>query len=61
MAETLEDIQDAILERLHAGERIDREAILAAHPDHEKSLAGFLDIIEVIEGEAVTGGPGATR
>jgi serine/threonine protein kinase len=49
MPEPLEEIQDAILDRLHAGEVPDRAAILAAHPEHRDSLARFLDLLGELE------------
>ncbi len=45
----LEEIQDEIVERLHAGEDVDRSAILAAHPEHAPALAAFLDLVGEIE------------
>jgi hypothetical protein len=45
----LEDIQDEILDRLHGGEPIDREAILARHPEHADALKRFFQLISVIE------------
>jgi len=49
MPEPLEEIQDRIIERLHDGETLDREALLRAHPEHADALAAFLDLIEAIE------------
>ena len=49
MTEPLEEIQDRIVERLHAGEEIDREALLAAHPEHAEALRGFLRVLELVE------------
>lgn len=59
MADTLEEVQDGILERLHAGEAPDREALLARHPDLAAELGPFLDL--VAEFEASGGPPAPTR
>ncbi len=48
-APTLEDIQDAIVEQLHAGEPIDGDALLARHPEHRDALAQFLSVIDLLE------------
>ena len=45
----LEDIQDEILDQLHGGEPIDREAILAKYPEHADALRRFFQLIAVIE------------
>ncbi len=49
MSESLEDVQDRVLDALHAGELPDREALLAAHPEHADALARFLDLLAEIE------------
>src|SRR5262245_38641095 len=49
MPEPLEEIQDRVLDALHAGERIDRTALLAAHPEHAEALTRFLDLVQEIE------------
>lgn len=48
-SQSLEDIQDAILDRFHAGERIDRAALLAEHPEHAGALKRFLQVMNVLE------------
>lgn len=48
---TLEEIQDEVLERLHAGERIDRDALLAQNPEHAEELRRFFSLVEVIESD----------
>ena len=45
----LEDIQDELLDRLHAGEPIDRPAVLARHPQHAEALRRFFSLLDVIE------------
>jgi len=57
MAGSLEEIQDQILDLLHAGEPVDREEVLARHPQHADDLRVFLDLITVIEDEAPAPAP----
>jgi tRNA A-37 threonylcarbamoyl transferase component Bud32 len=45
----LEDIQDEVLNRLHAGEPLDRDALLAEHPQHAAALRRFFALLDVIE------------
>jgi tRNA A-37 threonylcarbamoyl transferase component Bud32 len=45
----LEDVQDEVLDRLHAGEPVDRDAVLAAHPGHADALRRFFTLLDVIE------------
>ncbi|MGQ0553565.1 MAG: serine/threonine-protein kinase [Planctomycetota bacterium] len=45
----LQDLQDEILDRLHAGEPVDREALLAQHPLHAEALRRFFGLLDVIE------------
>ena len=59
--ERLEDIQDRILDRLHAGEPVDREKILTANPDHAEALAVFFDVIALIEDPGEVEEPQPTR
>ena len=49
MAEPLEEIQESILERLHAGEPLDRPGVLAAHPEHAEALRRFFSVLDLIE------------
>jgi hypothetical protein len=56
MNEPLEEIQDGVLERLHAGEAVDREAVLAAHPEHAAALRRFFDVLDLIEAPPAAGG-----
>jgi serine/threonine protein kinase len=49
MAEPLEEIQDRVLERLHAGEPLDAEALVAAHPEHADALRRFLAVLALVE------------
>ncbi|RKY18688.1 MAG: hypothetical protein DRQ55_12665 [Planctomycetota bacterium] len=49
MTDSLEEIQDGVLEQLHAGEPIDRQRLLAAHPEHVEALAAFLTLMDEIE------------
>ena len=51
MTKTLEDIQDGILDQLHAGEPVDRGAALGEHPEHAEALDAFFDLLDVIEAE----------
>ncbi len=60
MPQRLEDIQDALLERLHAGEPLERDAILAEHPEHAEALGAFLDLLAVIEDPGSDGALPAT-
>ncbi|HTE05592.1 MAG TPA: serine/threonine-protein kinase [Planctomycetota bacterium] len=46
---SLEDIQDGILDRLHAGEPVDRAQLVAAHPAHAQALTLFFDVLDEIE------------
>jgi len=48
----LEDIQDGILERLHEGEPIDRDALLSAHEEHADALQKFFGVLDIMEAEA---------
>lgn len=45
----LEDIQDEVLDRLHAGEPVDRAALAAQHPEHAGALAGFFALLDELE------------
>lgn len=45
----LEDIQDQLLDQLHAGELVDREAVLATHSEHRSALQEFFALLNVIE------------
>jgi len=56
MTSRLEDIQDTIIARLHAGEPVDRDALLEAHPDHAEALKGFFGVMDVIEAPPALGG-----
>ncbi len=47
----LEDIQDALVDQLHAGEAIDREALFARHPHYRSDLEQFLAVIELLEAD----------
>ena len=49
MEPSLEDIQDGILDRLHAGETVDREQVLRAHPEHREALEQFFAVVELVE------------
>ncbi|HVS11724.1 MAG TPA: serine/threonine-protein kinase, partial [Planctomycetota bacterium] len=49
MPESLEEIQDRVLERLHAGEPLDAEALVAAHPEHADALRRFLAVLALVE------------
>jgi serine/threonine protein kinase len=53
MSQPLEEIQDRIVEQLHAGEELDQAAILAAHPEHAEALKGFFRVLELVENGAV--------
>src|SRR5262249_36041651 len=46
---SLEDIQDEILDRVHAGEAVDRPAPLAAHPAHVEALRRCFGLLDEIE------------
>jgi len=52
MSETLEAIQESVLDALHRGELVDRSALLAAHPEHAAALHGFFRVLEAIEAPA---------
>ena len=45
----LTQIQDELITRLHAGEPLDRSAVLAAHPQHSDALRRFFELIGLIE------------
>ncbi len=49
MTDSLEEIQDEILNTLHAGEPVDREAVLATHPAHREALTAFFEVVELME------------
>jgi serine/threonine protein kinase len=49
MSETLEAIQESVLDALHRGEPVDRSALLAAHSEHAAALQGFFRVLEAIE------------
>jgi len=49
MTQPLEEIQDRIVEQLHAGEVVDQAAVLAAHPEHAEALKGFFRVLELVE------------
>ncbi|MBI3845549.1 MAG: serine/threonine protein kinase [Planctomycetes bacterium] len=49
MAESLEDVQNSLIDKLHAGEPVDRDAVVAAHPEHAPSLRRFFSLLDVIE------------
>lgn len=59
--ERLEDIQDRILDRLHAGEPVDREGILTENSDYAEALAVFFDVIALIEDPGEVEEPQPTR
>jgi hypothetical protein len=61
MSEKLEEIQDLILARLHAGEAVSREAEIDAHPEHAADLKAFFDLLDVIEDRPGAGVPAPTR
>ncbi|GEM_PF-3918399 len=58
---SLEDIQDQLLDQLHAGDPIDHEAVLAAHPEHVVALREFFALLDVIEGPADPEAPTPSR
>ena len=49
MTRSLEDIQDGILDTLHAGEPMDREALLAEHAEHRDALVAFFEVVDLME------------
>jgi tRNA A-37 threonylcarbamoyl transferase component Bud32 len=49
MSDPLEDVQDAVLSKIHAGEDVDRDAVLASHPEHADALREFFRVLDVIE------------
>jgi tRNA A-37 threonylcarbamoyl transferase component Bud32 len=51
MMATLEDVQDEVLERLHAGDSVDRHGVLAENPEHATALGAFFDLLALIEAE----------
>jgi hypothetical protein len=55
MPESLEDVQDRVLERHHAGERVDRAQLLAGHPDHADALRRFFAVLDAIEAPPAPG------
>ncbi|MHC4470183.1 MAG: serine/threonine-protein kinase [Planctomycetota bacterium] len=61
MARSLEDIQDEIVDRLHAGEEVDREAVLMENPEHADALRGFFELLDEIEGAPAGEAPEPTK
>ncbi len=61
MSRPLEDVQDEILDRVHAGETLDREAILAEHTDHAEALGAFFELLDLVEGAGDEVGPALAR
>lgn len=57
----LDDVQDEILDRLHAGETVDREAVLAANPAHADALRQFFAVLDVIEAPPPPAAPAQAR
>src|SRR5262245_56592935 len=57
----LDDLIDALSKRIQAGEAVDPEAVVAAHPEHAAALRRVLPAIQalaVLSPEAAAGGPG---
>ncbi len=50
MAGSLEDVQDGILAKLHEGQPVDREAVLAENPEHSEALRQFFEVLSLLEG-----------
>ncbi len=59
--QTLEEIQDRILDRLHAGEVLDRAALVARHPQHADALRRFFDLVDVLEAPPAGAGTQPSR
>ncbi|MCB9896693.1 MAG: serine/threonine protein kinase [Planctomycetes bacterium] len=49
MTRPLQDVQDEILERLHAGDLPDRDVLLLEHPEHASALRRFFALLDVVE------------
>ena len=55
MSRPLQDVQDEILEDLHAGSPIDREALLLEHAEHASALRRFFALLDVVEATSMSG------
>jgi serine/threonine protein kinase len=51
----LAEILNDVLDRLNSGQKIDREAVLAAHPEAREELSGILEGLGVFESEMDSG------
>jgi len=58
---SLEDIQDALMDRLHAGEPVERTALLARYPEHREALERFLDVVDLLEAAPEVRHPAPSR
>ncbi len=61
MSEPLEEIQDEVLTRLHAGEPVDPDDVVARHPENAEALRRFFGLIEQIESSPAPEEPAPTR
>jgi serine/threonine protein kinase len=61
MARTLEDVQNTIIDRLHAGEPVDRDAVLGENPEHGDALRRFFAFLDAIEHEPAPPAPLPSR
>jgi hypothetical protein len=61
MIDRLAEIQDGILDRIHAGEPIDRAALLEEHAEHAAALQEFFSVVDLVEAPADAQEPAPSR
>jgi hypothetical protein len=60
-SQSLQEIQDGVLEQLHAGDPVDRQALLDTHPEHAEALGAFFSLVDEIEDTPLRPQPTPTR
>jgi tRNA A-37 threonylcarbamoyl transferase component Bud32 len=60
-SQSLQEIQDGVLEQLHAGDPVDRQALLDDHPEHAEALGAFFSLVDEIEETPLRPQPTPTR
>ena len=61
MIDRLAEIQDGILDRIHAGEPINRTALLEEHAEHAHALQEFFSVVDLVEAPAEAQEPAPSR